>query len=138
MSAENKALIRRWFEEVWNKGRVAAIDEMFHSEGVAHGLGDGPEAKLHGPNGFKPFFQSFYSTFPDINVTIDRIISEGDLVAAHCTVRGTHTGNGLGVEATQKPIQFTGLTMARIKDGKIIEAWNNFDFQALFQQIGMK
>ena len=136
MSTENKALVRRWFEEVWNKGRVAAIDEMFHPEGVAHGLGDTPDVKLHGPEGFKPFFHSFYNTFPDINVTIDHIISENDLVATHCTVRGTHTGNGIGVEATHKPIHITGMGLCRIKDGKIFEAWNNFDFQGLSKQIG--
>jgi len=138
MSDENVALGKRWFEEVWNKGRVAAIDEMFHPQGVAHGLGDTPDVKLHGPEGFKPFFHSFYNTFPDINVTIDHILSENDLVATHCTVRGTHTGNGIGVEATHKPIHITGMGLCRIKDGKIFEAWNNFDFQTLFQQIGAK
>lgn len=137
MSKENKALIHRWFEEVWNKGREDAIDEMFEADGVAHGLADGHDQKLRGPEGFKPFFRKFREAFPDIQVVVEDCITEGDRVAARCTVRASHTGDSLGVAATNKPVEFTGMTIVRVLDGKIVEGWNNFDFMGLYRQIGL-
>ena len=136
MSEENKALVRRWFEEVWNKGRSDAIDEMFAADGIAHGLSDDVGNPLKGPAGFKPFHEIFRGAFPDIDVVVEETIAEGDLVAARCSVRGKHTGDHLGIAASNAPVQFTGMTMARIKDGKIVEAWNNFDFMKMNKQIG--
>src|SRR5581483_5308247 len=109
---------------------------MFHSEGLAHGLADHPDKHLKGPEGFKPFFQAFRSAFPDINIVVEQTIAEGDLVSARCLVRGTHTGDGLGLAATKQPVYFTGMTIVRIKDGKIIEGWNNFDMLSMFHQLG--
>jgi steroid delta-isomerase-like uncharacterized protein len=136
MSDNNRALIHRWFEEVWNKGREEAIDEMFAKDGVAHGLADEHGAQLRGPEGFKPFFHNFRAALPDVKVIIEDTISEGDKVAARCTVRATHQGDGLGVAATNNPVEITGISIVRIKDGKIVEGWNNFDFLRLYKQIG--
>ncbi len=136
MSEENKALLRRWFEEVWNKGRSDAIDEMFAADGIAHGLSDSEGTPLRGPNDFKPFHEIFRGAFPDVEVVVEDVIAEGDLVAARCSVRGKHTGDHLGVAASNAPVQFTGMSMVRIKDGKIVEAWNNFDFLQMNKQIG--
>lgn len=136
MSRENKALISRWFEEVWNKGRSEAIEEMFAAEGIAHGLEDAQGNPIHGVEGFKEFHRNFRSAFPDFNVTIEDMIAEGDKVVARCRVRACHTGEGLGMAPSQKPIDITGITIARIEAGKIAEGWNNFDFMKLFQQIG--
>lgn len=133
---ELKALMRRWFEEVWNKGRAEAIDEMFAEDGVAYGLADETGAPLRGAAGFKPFFQNFRNAFPDIEIVVEDAIAEGDKVAARCTVRATHAGDGLGFAATQRPVEFTGIALVRVRDGKIVEAWNNFDFMGLFQQVG--
>ena len=134
--ADLKAFIRRWFEEVWNKGREEAIDEMFAEDGVAYGLADETGAPLRGASGFKPFFRNFRGAFPDIEVTVEDTIAEGDRVAARCTVRATHAGDTLGMAATQKPMEITGICIVRISDGKIVEAWNNFDFMSMFQQLG--
>ena len=131
-----KALVRRWFEEVWNKGREEAIDEMFAEDGLAHGLADETGAALRGASGFKPFFRNFRSAFPDMEVLVEDAIAEGDKVAARCRVRATHTGDSLGFAATQRPMEITGMTFARVRDGKIVEAWNNFDFLSMFQQLG--
>jgi steroid delta-isomerase-like uncharacterized protein len=132
----NKALVRRWFEEVWNKGRAEAIAEMFASDGIAHGLSDDAETPLKGPADFKPFHDTFRGAFPDIEVIVEDLIAEGDKVAARCSVRGKHTGDHLGVVASNAPVEFTGMVIARIKDGKIAEAWNNFDFMKMNKQIG--
>lgn len=136
MSEENKAVVKRWFEEVWNQGRAEAIDELFAADGVAHGLSDDPEASLRGPADFKPFHATFRGAFPDIVVEVVDTVAEGDKVAARCAVRGKHSGDQLGIAASNAPVDFTGMVIVRIKDGKIVEAWNNFDFMRMNKQIG--
>lgn len=137
MSEENKALLRRWFDEVWNKGRADAIDEMFAEDGIAHGLSDVAKESLKGPTDFKPFHTAFRGAFPNIEVVVEDMVAEGDKVAARCSVRGTHTGDQLGVVASRAPVTFTGMVIVRVKDGKIAEAWNNFDFMTMNKQIGV-
>ena len=137
MPEQIKTLLHRWFEEVWNNGRADAIDEMFACEGIAHGLTDESGNELCGPEGFKPFFESFRSAFPDLQVVVEDTVAEGDKIAARCTVRGTHRGEGIGISATDSPVEFTGMTIVRVKDGKIVEAWNNFDFMTMFKQVGV-
>jgi steroid delta-isomerase-like uncharacterized protein len=135
-TSDNASIIRRWFEEVWNRGREEAIDELFDEKGVAHGLADETGEPLRGAAGFKPFFRRFREAFPEIEVTVEETVSEGDRVAARCTVRGAHRGDTLGLAATNLPVEFTGICIVRISDGKIVEAWNNFDFMAMFRQLG--
>jgi steroid delta-isomerase-like uncharacterized protein len=136
MSEKNKALVQSWFEEVWNKGRAEAIDEMFAADGIAHGLSDETGKPLRGPVDFKRFHATFREAFPDIVVTVEDMIAEDDKVAARCSVRGSHMGDSLGIAATQAPVEFTGITIVRIKGGKIVEGWNNFDFMTMNKQIG--
>lgn len=134
MSEENKALIRRWFDEVWNAQRAEVIDELFEVDGIAHGLGDDDE-DLIGPAGYKPMHRKFVDAFPDIRVTVEDMVAEGDKVAARCRVQCTHDGDGLGIEATHAHVDFGGLLIARIENGKIVEAWNVFDFPRMRNQI---
>jgi steroid delta-isomerase-like uncharacterized protein len=133
---QNKALVQRWFDEVWNKGRADAIDEMLAADALMHGLSDDTTAPLIGPVGFKPFHETFRGAFPNIEVIVEDLIAEGDKVAVRCLVRGKHTGDHLGVAASNLPVEFTGIGIARVKDGKIVEAWNNFDFLKMNKQIG--
>lgn len=135
MTDQYNTFVHRWFEEVWNKGRAEAIDEMLACDGVAHGLTDESGKELCGPEGFKPFFESFRKAFPDLEVKVEDTVIEGDKIAARCTIRGTHAGEGIGIAATNRPVEFTGMTIVRLKDGKIAEAWNNFDFMGMFQQL---
>jgi len=137
MSEENKALVKRWFEEVWNKGRSEAIAEMFAEDGTAHGLSEDATATMKGPRDYVPFYSAFRGAFPDIIVTVEDMVAEGDKVAARCSVRGKHTGDHLGFAATDTPVDFTGITIVRIRDGKIVEAWNNFDFMRMNRQLGV-
>jgi steroid delta-isomerase-like uncharacterized protein len=133
----NKALIRRWFKEVWNDGSAEAIAEILAADGIAHGLSDDPAKPLRGPAGFLPFHGQFRGAFPDIEVVVEDQIAEGDLVATRCSVRGKHTGDHLGLAATNSPVDFTGMTFTRVRDGKIVEAWNNFDFMKMYKQLGV-
>lgn len=137
MSEENKELVRRWFEEVWNKGRVEAIEEMFDANGIAHGLSDDPENPIKGPRDFRPFHTVFRDAFPNMMIVIEDMVAEGDKVAARCSVRATHEGEFLGRSATESPVDFAGITIVRIDKGKIVEAWNNFDFMTLHRQVGL-
>ena len=136
MSEQNKALVRRWFEEVWNKGRADAIAEMLAEDAVVHGLTDDAAKPLRGPAGFLPFHSQFREAFPQIKVVVEDVIAEGDKVVARCSVSGKHEGDSLGFKATYSPADFDGIAIVRVKDGKIVEAWNNFDFMKMYKQLG--
>lgn len=136
MSEENRQLVHRWFEEVWNKGSAEAIDELFAEDGIAHGLADETGAPLRGTQAFREFHSRFRGAFPDIVVTIEDTVAEADKVAARCSVRALHAGDHLGFAATQRPMEITGISIVRIREGQIVEAWNNFDFMSMFRQLG--
>ena len=137
MSEENKQLLRRWFEEVWNKGRADAIEEMFDEYGIAHGLSDDPSNPIRGPRDFRPFHTLFREAFPNMEIVVEDLIAEGDKAVARCSVRAKHEGDFLGRTASQSPVEFTGIAIVRIENGKIVEAWNNFDFMTLHKQVGL-
>ena len=133
MSEENKALVRRWFEEVWNKGRAEAIDEMMANDGLAHGLGDASLGKAE----FKQFHAAYRQGFPNINVHIEDVVAEGDKVAYRWTASGRHVGHLMGIAPTGKSAQFIGMGIIRVRDGKIVEGWNVFDQLGMFKQLGI-
>jgi steroid delta-isomerase-like uncharacterized protein len=132
----NKQLIRRWFEEVWNKGRADAVREMLAEDAVVHGLSEDAAKPLRGPAGFLPFHAQFREAFPNIEVVVEDTIAEGDKVVARCSVRGKHEGDSLGFKATGTTAEFDGIAIARVRDGKFVEAWNNFDFMKMYRQLG--
>jgi steroid delta-isomerase-like uncharacterized protein len=132
---ENKALMRRWFEEVWNQGRADAIAEMMAEDCINHGLSEDGEP-LRGASGFLPFHTQFREAFPGITVVVEDALAEGDKVVVRCSVRGKHVGDSLGFKATHKTAEFDGIAIARIKDGKFVESWNNFDFMKMYRQLG--
>lgn len=133
---ENAALVHRWFEEVWNKHRADAIDELLSPDTVAHGLGEGG-ADLHGREGFKQFHAQLTGAFPDIHITVHEVICEGDLAAARFSGTGTHHGDHLGAPATGKAVTFTGMSFTRWRDGQITEGWNNADIAGILTQVGL-
>ena len=136
MSKENKELVRRWFEEVWTNGRADAIDEMFDENGIAHGLSNDPSKPIKGPRDYRPFYNVFRQAFPNMVIVIEDMVAEDDKVVARCSVRGKHEGQLRGLAPTQAPVEFTGIAIVRIENGKIVEAWNNFDFMTMYQQCG--
>lgn len=136
MSEIYKDFVHRWFEEVWNNKSEKAIEEMFAEDGIANGLNDADGNPLRGPEGFKTLHRAFITAYPDLKITVEDTISEGDKICARCRVTGTHMGDGLGVAPTNEPVDFTGMTFVTLKDGKIAEAWNEFDFMKMYSQIG--
>ena len=136
MATEKRALFERWFEEVWNKGNVAALPELLTEDAVIHGLPIAPGEGQTAHTGMRALVERFRGAFPDIRIVVEDAVEEGDKIAVRCVVRGTHLGETLGVASSRKPVEITGMTIARVCDGKIVEGWNNYDFMTLFQQIG--
>jgi steroid delta-isomerase-like uncharacterized protein len=133
MSQQNKDLVRRWFDEVWSQGRVASIDALMSPQCAVHGLG----SAMQGPEAFKAFHTAYRNAFPDVNITLDHMVAEGDVVAARWSGTGTHKGDGLGFAATGKPVRLSGMTFARVQNGQLVEGWNIFDQFGMLQQLGI-
>jgi steroid delta-isomerase-like uncharacterized protein len=131
---QNKALIRYFYEEVWNKGNFDAADEVFAADYVRHDLR--PGNALPGPEGQKRIASDFRSAFPDLHMNVDVMIAEGDLVMARWTTEGTNTGTWGSVPATGKYIRFSGVNIFRIADRKVVEIWNHRDDLGVMQQLG--
>ena len=127
MTNKDSSLIKRWMDEVWNQGREDAIDQILDADAVVHGI-EGIDKP--GPAGFKIFHRSFKEQFPTINITVDHVVSEDEYETGRCTVNGTN--------AAGQSVRFTGMTQVRIANGKIIEAWNYFDFKNMYEQLGYK
>ena len=134
MSTEdNKALERRVFEEVLNKGNLALVDELFSPDNVVH-TSTGP---VHGSEGFKQFVNMYLSAFPDLQFTIEDMVAEGDKVVTRYTARGTHRGDLQGIPPTGKPATVTGIVISRYEGGKSVEGWLEFDALGMMQQLGV-
>ena len=138
MSAENKAIIRRLFDEVVNGGDLATIDELFaptyfRQDPDSPGLPPGPEV-------FKQLITTYRTAFPDLHVTVDDLIdAEDDRVVVRWTARGTHQGEFLGMVPTGRPVVFTGISIYPLVGGKIAEDWVNRDTHGLKEQfVGMQ
>jgi steroid delta-isomerase-like uncharacterized protein len=135
MSVEsNKDLARRWFEEVWNQGRIDAIAEMYHPSGTATGFPD-PDTVIRGPEEFAQLCQQFRDAFPDIRVSVDDLIAEGDKVGVLWTATMTHTGDGLGFAASSKKVSVPGASFITCRDGKIVDGRNHMDFTKVRLQL---
>ena len=132
MSAENKVLLRKWFDEVWNKGRTTAIDDMLGTQAMIHGLAPEPL----GVAAFKQFHAAYRNAFPDVKIQVDDVITEGDRVAVRWSGTGTHRGDGLGFAATNQAVRFSGMTIVEVENGKIVQGWNVFDQLGMLQQLG--
>ena len=117
----------RWMDEVWNKGHEEAIDELMDADAIVHGIEGINEP---GPAGFKVFYNAFRQQFPFLEVEVEDVISQENFETGRCIVRATDV-NGRNVE-------FTGMTCICTSQGKITEAWNNFDFMTMYQQLGYK
>jgi steroid delta-isomerase-like uncharacterized protein len=135
MTETNKALVRRWFKEVWNEGREATIDELFAESGVAYGLGDG-EAEVRGPAQLKPFVRNLSGSLPDLHISILDIMAEEDKVIVRVLLEGTHLGSGLGVQPSGRRVRVAGIVVFRISKGQFVEGWNSWDQLGLLRQIG--
>jgi predicted ester cyclase len=117
---ENKALIRLLFDEALQRGNLALINEMFSADFIDHSTPD----QQAGPNGVKDYFSAIRTGFPDIHVTLEDVIAEGDKVVVYTIWRGIHLGIYEGVLPTGRPVVRTLIQIFRIVHGRIAEEWN--------------
>jgi steroid delta-isomerase-like uncharacterized protein len=137
MSTEqNKTLVRRYWEEVWNKGNLAVVDELIATDFDGHPLPGEPDFG-RGPAGQKQLVGMYRTAFPDLRMTIEDMTAEGDRVVVRWTARGSQTGEMMGIPATGKHTTVTGMFMGRVAAGKIAEGWGNFDALGMMQQLGV-
>jgi steroid delta-isomerase-like uncharacterized protein len=134
MLADTKALVRRLFEEVWNQGNLAAIDELFAPSYIRYDPA-APEAK--GLAGFKQLVVMLRTAFPDLHFTLEEVIAEDDKVMTRALLRGTHRGEYLGIAPTGKPVAVMGMVVLRVTQGKFQEGWLMMDNLGLLQQLGV-
>ena len=137
MDKKPDEVAREWFERVWNRGEEGAIDALLATDARMYGLPTPDGRPLVGPAAFKPFWRRFRDAFPDMRIEIVRTVTEGELVAIQARVTGTHAGAGLDVPPTRNAVEVWGMGMARIADGRIVEAWNAYDFMTLYMQLGI-
>jgi steroid delta-isomerase-like uncharacterized protein len=130
---ENKALFRRYVEEGWAKGNVEAADEVFADRYVAH-QPDGSEQE-RGREDVKQFLRQYREAFPDLQITIEDQIAEGEKVVTRWSSRGTHQGEFRGIGPTGNEVRLTGIGIFRFSDGKVVESWDNFDQLGMLRQL---
>jgi predicted ester cyclase/ketosteroid isomerase-like protein len=131
---EHRALFSRWFEELWNKKNYAITRELVASEFTAHGAG-GQDIK-QGPDGVAGMVKIWHDAFPDGHMTMDDIITEGEMSTIRMTFRGTQTGEFYGVPASNKPVEVTSIGIDRVVGGKIAEGWGELNMLGMMQQMG--
>ena len=135
MSMENKAIVRRLYEEVWNKRKLEVLNELVSP---SHAL-QGPNfsGSAIGPEAYKLRVSAFYVGFPDLHWTIEDTVAEKEKVVVCWTFSGTHKGDYMGVPATNKKVSFDGMTIHHMADGKIMDSHSTWDALDLMQQLGV-
>jgi len=130
---ENKAIARRWNEEIWSKGNLAAIDELLATDFV---FNYAPPGVKPDREAYKQFVTMLRAPFPDFQYTIEDMVAEGDKVSVRWSGRGTHKGEYMGIAPTGKQVTITGISIIRIVGGKIVQEWGEMDNLGMMEQLG--
>jgi steroid delta-isomerase-like uncharacterized protein len=131
--ADNKAALQRFYDEVVNAGRLELIDELLTEDFVEHEeFPDIPPTR----EGVRQFFGLMRGAFPDLRMEAEHVLAEGDLVAAHIHITGTHQGEFMGVPASGRRIDLRAIDLLRFRDGRASEHWGVTDVMLLMTQIG--
>ncbi|MCK4993347.1 MAG: ester cyclase [Bacteroidales bacterium] len=129
---KNKDFLNVYTEDFWNKHNIAAYDKYFTSDFVYHYA----EGDMNGEQ-YKGLCQAYITAFPDLHITTNDLIAEGDKITKIWTAQGTHKGELMGIPATGKPILVKGIEVFRLADGKIAELWASMDNLGMMQQLGV-
>ena len=130
---ENKTIAQRFNDDVWDRGDEAALEELLDPNFVDHDAlpGQSPDREGH-----RQILAAFHSAFPDLNVTTEDIVAEGDKVVSRWTARGTHRGELMGIAPTGNGVTIKGIDVLRIAEGRIVERWAQFNDLEVMQQLG--
>jgi len=135
MSEQNKTVVRRLFDELWNKGNLQVADEIFaptyqHHDDSTPDLGKGPESEKKRVNLYR-------NAFHDLRLNMEDLIADGEIVVARWSCRGVHKGELNGIAPTGKQVAITGVTIVHFTNGKIVEGFVNWDALGLMRQLGV-
>ncbi len=134
MSEDNKDKVRRLFDQVLNAGKLSLLDTLIGAAYVDHNPSSGQPA---GAAGVKGKVEALRASFPDLRYTLEDLVAEGDLVAARYSWRGTHKGEAfLGIPPSGKSILVRGMDFYRLREGRIVEHWDNIDELGMLTQLG--
>ena len=131
---ENKAIVRRFVDEVQSKGNIDAIDELCSPEFVNHSAPPGVPSDCEG---VKQVTAMFRQAFPDSYFTVEDMVAEGDKVATRKIFHGTHQGEFMGIPPTGQQVSIGLIDIVRIVDGKVVEHWSMGDNLGMMQQLGV-
>ncbi|HET9590348.1 MAG TPA: ester cyclase [Anaerolineales bacterium] len=136
---QNKAIVRRFIEELWNQRNLDLAGELFAAGCVTHQLRSGMELvpAPRGPDAMKEHVAEWLAGFPDLRFTIEQMVAEGDQVVTRTVMQGTHRGVWLGIPPTKKQVSLRMITIHRIAGGKIVEDWVLLESLGFFQQLGL-
>jgi steroid delta-isomerase-like uncharacterized protein len=132
MSEKNKALVRRT-GEIWNQGDLSAAEEVYAADVVLHSSVAGERT---GVEAVKQAIRAQRAAFPDLQVTIEHLIAEGDMVVNHVSLTGTHQGEFAGLAPSGKPWKATAISVVRVADGKVAEIWGVADQLDVLRGLG--
>ena len=136
MSEENRSIVRRYVEEVWNHGNLDVIDEIISPDYVNYT--NLSSQAVRGPEGIRRFVAAVRNGFSDLRLVIDDQVSERDMVVTRYSIYGTHSGEFAGLEATGKPVTISVISMRLIVDGKFLQGWTYADTLSLCRQFGVE
>src|SRR5436189_4636944 len=129
---QNKAIARRAFEEILSQGRFELAGELYAKDFINHGIHRNASLEED-----QAALKGWHEAFPDVSITPEKLIAEGDLVTIYWVARGTNTSTGNGLPATGKKAELAGITIWRIVDGRIKEEWSAFDQLSMMRQLGL-
>lgn len=135
MSPDNNSIVRRLYEETWNKRKLEVLSELVSPSHALHGPNF--SGSSIGPEAYKRQVALFLAGFPDLRWTIEDTIAEKDKVAVIWSFTGTHKGEFMGISATNKKVSIDGITVHEIANGKIMDSYVNWDTWGLMQQLGV-
>jgi len=131
VSRKNAELARRWFEEVWNQRKDATVRELLAPEAPGHMEG----LEIVGPEQFLSARSALLDAFPDIRVTVEATVGDGDDVVVRWSARGSHLGDGLGIPASRNSVSFRGMSWMHFANGQIVEGWDAWNQGKLLQEL---
>lgn len=129
--ADNGALARRWFQEIWVAGGEAVVDQLLSSDSIGWMEG----RTITGPTDFKDARRTLLHVFPDLSIRVEDVIEQDDKVAVRWTASATHRGEGLGMPPTNRKVAFRGMTWLEFRDGRVVRGWDSWNLGALIADL---